>query len=195
MNDTTYILDEGWEKDDLDGYLELESNNSTIVIDAINYALAKHNGQLYGNLPYREHLKEVSFTARFYGFYSEPIIASCWLHDIIEDTDSNFEELYNIFGVEIANIVVSVTDEPGKTRSERKAISYLKISNNLDALIVKLCDRIANISKCIDDNNSDLFKMYKNEHNLFYKKLYSPNQDIHILKLWEAISNLLEINA
>ena len=70
---------------------------------AIKFAIDKHEGQLYGNLPYITHLNHVYETAKRLGvdpnkskIYQEILIA-CLLHDTIEDTDTTFEDLEKMF--------------------------------------------------------------------------------------------------
>ena len=58
------------------------------------------------------------------GFDDNTIIGGI-LHDTIEDTDTTYEELVEVFGEAIANMVSSESEDKSKTWKERK----LKSSN------------------------------------------------------------------
>ena len=79
-------------------------------------------------------------------------IAAALLHDTIEDSDSTFEEIKNIFGEEVAIIVDGVTKINRlnfTTDSEQMAANQRKIlvglSTDVRVLIVKLADRLHNM--------------------------------------------------
>ena len=88
-----------------------------------------------------------------------------WGHDLIEDTRVSYNDVKNHLGQEAADIIYAVTNEKGKTRSERANSKYYEgIRNTPGAVFVKLCDRIANVqySKM---TKSRMFEMYKKEHS------------------------------
>lgn len=136
----------------------------------MRYAIKAHGSQMYGVNTYAFHLAETMAVAVSYGL-SKDIVAACWLHDTLEDTPVTLEELQKEFGYEIAEIVRCVTDEPGRNRRERKSNTYPKTAANPDAVLVKLCDRIANLDECIRRQNNSLFDMYKKENKEFFERL------------------------
>ena len=79
-------------------------------------------------------------------------IAAALLHDTIEDSDSTYEEINNLFGEEVAKIVDGVTKINRlnfTTDSEQMAANQRKIlvglSTDVRVLIVKLADRLHNM--------------------------------------------------
>ena len=79
-------------------------------------------------------------------------IAAALLHDTIEDSDSTYEEINNLFGEEVAKIVDGVTKINRlnfTTDSEQMAANQRKIlvglSSDVRVLIVKLADRLHNM--------------------------------------------------
>lgn len=132
---------------------------------ARQFAIEKHGNQQYGNDPYIVHLDLVYEVAQHYGF-GELIGICSYLHDVLEDTSCTFEELWQEFGWEVAYLVFLVTDETGQNRSERKQKTYEKTILDSRAVVIKLCDRIANVRSSKKDNNK-LFRMYKKEHESF----------------------------
>tara|TARA_R110000764_G_scaffold72473_1_gene148671 strand:- start:101 stop:853 length:753 start_codon:yes stop_codon:yes gene_type:complete len=143
----------------------------------VDFASKHHKGQLYGSKPYMYHLKKVSDVALDCDYTDISILISCVLHDIIEDTDVTYEDVKENFGEEVAEIVYCVTDELGRNRKERKFKTYNKIRNNPKSIVVKLCDRISNITESMDANNLNLKKMlmYYREHNDFDDGIFNED--------------------
>lgn len=69
-----------------------------------------------------------------------------------------------------------LTDEEGRNRRERKQKTNYKLKNVLNdyegALIVKVCDRLFNVSYSIATNNTSKMKMYLAEHDDFYSSAF-----------------------
>jgi GTP pyrophosphokinase len=87
---------------------------------ATDLAVKYHAGQKYGQFDYTTHLKNVQNVLIRFGFNSDyKLLISAWLHDIIEDTSFTLEEVKEIFGEDIANIVWSVTNEASINREEK----------------------------------------------------------------------------
>lgn len=147
------------------------------------FAVLKHGEQMYGDLPYVEHLKDVFNLSKKLG-YGKDIQISCILHDVIEDTDTTYDEVKNNFNKEIADIVYCVTDEDGNDRNERKAKTYNKIKTNWKSIVVKLCDRICNIEKSITLDIKDKYYMYLYEQNCLFNSLINDNQNKKELPVW-----------
>lgn len=79
-------------------------------------------------------------------------VAAALLHDTIEDSDSTFEEIKELFGLDVAKIVDGVTKINRlnfTTDSEQMAANQRKIlvglSSDVRVLIVKLADRLHNM--------------------------------------------------
>ena len=141
-----------------------------ILDNARRIAIDAHYGQMYGDVPYTKHLESVVSVCNYFGLGSE-IAAACWLHDVLEDCTPKWNNAIALdFEGRIYQAVWGVTDEPGKNRKERKAKTYAKTAANPDAVLVKLCDRIANVHSC-KINNPSLFKMYANKQPEFMEKL------------------------
>src|ERR1051325_3694036 len=158
---------------------------------AKQFALRAHHGQKYGEHDYSYHLEQVVNIAEKTEL-SERVVAACWLHDTMEDCGTTFDQVENEFGKEVADMVLCVTDEPGKNRKERKLKTYPKIAANENALCVKLCDRIANLSQTISDRNTGLVQMYLEEHPDFRAHLFSANHSGKTLALWASLDSLIE---
>lgn len=148
------------------------------------YATAKHGEQKYMEMPYVVHLMAVEAVARRFGLVTAEFLAACWLHDVVEDTDVKARDIREQFGPEIAYLVAAVTSEPGEDRRTRNALTYPKIFKaGAEAVALKLCDRIANVS-----NGGDAAQMYTREHYDFKRALYTAgsNED-----LWKELERIL----
>lgn len=156
---------------------------------AKEFAIAKHGNQKYGEHPYSYHLAQVSQVLSEFGYGAdEAIAAAAWLHDTLEDTETEYEMLVSEFGKETADIVLAVTNEPGGNREDRFGKTALKIQSNKKALIVKLADRIANTEASLE-TNPKLYKMYVKEFPMFKGLLYDV-QDVELLPLWNRLEQL-----
>ena len=111
----------------------------------IEYIKEKHKNQKRKQgTPYYLHPVEVSKILEKKGFSKDYQIAGLF-HDLLEDTDTTFEEILQISNMEIAEAVRLVTKENGYIMEE-----YMKrISENKMAKMVKLADRIHNLSETI----------------------------------------------
>jgi (p)ppGpp synthase/HD superfamily hydrolase len=161
-----------------------------IETKAKEFALQAHKEQKYGTRPYSFHLEKVVAIAKEFNL-NENLVAACWLHDTIEDCKVSFQDIKNLCGEEVAEMIFCVTGELGRNRKERKAKTYPKILANTDALAVKLCDRIANLEQSLLDENLNLVTMYLNEHKEFKEALFKNNVDEAVLKLWTKLENLV----
>jgi hypothetical protein len=74
------------------------------------------------------------------------------LHDVIEDTDGTYEEIEELFGQDVAELVGEHSEDKSKSWDERKqyAIDELKVAPIRVKMLV-LADKVANLrSMCID---------------------------------------------
>ncbi|MCC4798622.1 phosphohydrolase [Enterovibrio norvegicus] len=142
---------------------------------ARTFARARHEGQRYGEFPYHVHLDDVERLAQPFGM-NAMIIAQ--LHDVLEDTTTSVDEIVHDFGELIALSVSYVTDPIASDRATRKKQLNSRLQSldeNDDAaklaLIVKACDRLANVKTC-RLFSPDKFVMYQSEHAEFRKAAY-----------------------
>ena len=121
-----------------------------LVIKAAHFAAHKHKEQRRKDAkasPYINHpigLAEVLHTD---GGVSDPVvIAAALLHDTIEDTETTYDELRGAFGVEVADVVLELTDVKFLAKESRKRLQIAKAARASDrARLVKLADKICNL--------------------------------------------------
>lgn len=140
---------------------------------AREFATDSHQDQMYGVHPYSYHLDRVAEIAEPYG---DIAVVISYLHDVVEDTNISLSAVEKEFGRFISNCVHILTDEDGIDRFERKSKTYAKmakVTGELElALVIKACDRLANIRACIADNNYEKLAMYKSEYPTFRNSVF-----------------------
>lgn len=144
---------------------------------AKQYAIKCHadTNHFYDNdkLPYSHHLSMVVAVANdFIHLIPEAerdnVLAACWCHDVIEDCRQTYNDVKNQTNEVVADIVYAVTNEKGKTRSDRaNEIYYEGIKYTRHASFVKICDRIANYEYSKTSGNG-MYEKYKKEMNDFW---------------------------
>ena len=156
---------------------------------ARTFAVEAHGEQMYGRHRYSHHLDAVAELARPFGDDAE---ATAYLHDVKEDVAGmSLEALRERFGDEVTEAVDLLSDPPGANRKERKVKAYarLAVTDNRLALIVKPCDRLANMRACVADGNDRLLDVYRSEHPTFRAAAYRPGLCDEI---WTELDELAE---
>lgn len=129
-----------------------------LAFEAMRFAQAAHKNQTrkYTGNPYSDHLAEVAGIAatvlrRFDVEYQEPIIATAWLHDCVEDCGVTLREIEDRFGFLVALGVSGLTDaETGVNRAERKAKGRERLAACAGWIqTVKCADLISNTSSIV----------------------------------------------
>ena len=145
------------------------TNSEDIVLKAQKFACEKHRNQKRkdGITPFSDHLEGVVNRLKNLGISNQDVLCAAWLHDTIEDTDTSFDEINEIFGNTVSVLVLSLTKDSELSKKEREIqyIQQLKDST-LQAKIIKFCDISANLK---DITNAPISKTQKNKQ---IKKLF-----------------------
>lgn len=157
---------------------------------AIGFIAAAHAGQKYGRYLYTEHCHAVRAELNGHGETDSNLLTAALLHDVLEDTKVDFATLRWTFGIDIAELVQHVTNEPGPSRAARFEKTFLKLRADPRAVRIKLADRICNVRASFLDDNIDKLTMYRSEWPLFKEALggnnYATNPVTH--RLWETLT-------
>ena len=157
----------------------------TLYQEALKFASAKHTekGQKVPgtNLPYDVHISNVAMEILIAGsssvnFNTAFAVQVALLHDTIEDTSATFEELENIFGIEIANAVSALSKNQDLPKDQQMSDSLQRIKAlPSEVWAVKLADRITNLQPPPSHwDNGKKIKYYK-EAQTIYDALGSAN--------------------
>ena len=150
-------------------------------------AFLAHKNHTYDIFPYEKHLLDVVDVLKRFGFAGDFILAG-YLHDTIEDGNLTYNKLKKAFGLNVAEMVLAVTDPSDvRSRKEKKSRVYEKINAYPNALIIKLADRIANVEHGIRMGNDEKFEMYLEGQEEFKAALKKPG---HVDNMWEYLDGL-----
>ncbi len=134
----------------------VERNNPDADLDIIDrayvYSARVHSGQMrLSGEPYLSHPLEVAGILTELKLDSASIAAGL-LHDVIEDTHASPEEIEDMFGPQVLNIVLGVTQIsklPFSSRAIRHAENIRKMilamADDLRVILIKLADRLHNM--------------------------------------------------
>ncbi len=138
----------------LDSYLASNHRKKTdIITKAFNFARQAHKGvrRLSGE-PYIMHPIAVAQIASEEMGLGSTSICSALLHDVVEDTDYTVEDIKNIFGPKIAQIVDGLTKisggifgEQASAQAENFKKLLLTMSDDIRVILIKICDRLHNM--------------------------------------------------
>ena len=128
------------------------------------FAKLKHAGKLNeSGVSYSNHLENVVSRLKSLGVVDQDVLCAGWLQDILEHTDTSFDELFEKFGRRISTLILSLTktklvidtsDDSTLSLTKKRTISKkqrqkeygIKIKESeIDAKLIKLCDISTNL--------------------------------------------------
>ena len=162
----------------LDSYLASRHRKKVdIITKAFNFARQAHKGvrRLSGE-PYIMHpIAVAQIACEEVGLGSTSICAAL-LHDVVEDTDYTTEDIENIFGAKIAQIVDGLTKISGGIFGEQASVQaenfkklLLTMSDDIRVILIKICDRLHNM-RTLESQPAN--KQYKIAGETLY--IYAP---------------------
>ena len=165
-----------------------------IITKAFNFAKQAHKGvrRLSGE-PYIMHpIAVAQIACEEVGLGSTSICAAL-LHDVVEDTDYTTEDLSNIFGPKIAQIVDGLTKisggifgEQASAQAENFKKLLLTMSEDIRVILIKICDRLHNM-RTLESQPAN--KQYKIAGETLY--IYAPLANrLGLYKVKSELENL-----
>ena len=171
------IINEAFQKL-LNDYLASRHRKKTdLITKAFNFARQAHKGvrRLSGE-PYIMHPIAVAQIACSEIGLGSTSICSALLHDVVEDTDYTVEDIQNIFGAKIAQIVDGLTKisggifgEQASAQAENFKKLLLTMSDDIRVILIKICDRLHNM-RTLESQPAN--KQYKIAGETLY--IYAP---------------------
>ena len=124
-----------------------------LITKAFNFARQAHKGvrRLSGE-PYIMHpISVAQIVCKEIGLGSTSICAAL-LHDVVEDTEYTTEDIENIFGAKVAQIVDGLTKisggifgEQASAQAENFKKLLLTMSDDIRVILIKIADRLHNM--------------------------------------------------
>ena len=179
----------------LDSYLSSRHRKKVdLITKAFNFARQAHKGvrRLSGE-PYIMHPIAVAQIACSEVGLGSTSICSALLHDVVEDTDYTVEDIENIFGPKIAQIVDGLTKisggifgEQASAQAENFKKLLLTMSDDIRVILIKICDRLHNM-RTLDSQPAN--KQYKIAGETLY--IYAPLANrLGLYKVKSELENL-----
>lgn len=145
------------------------------VIDALEFALARHNGQRNGGEPEFIHQLSIFHHIRtLHRHLRNPatVYTLVFLHDVVEDKNVSLEEIEKLWGSEIARKLDLLSKEVLGVKKQNYSLT--PVFQDVDASVVKFGDRVHNISSAVGVFKKSRLIRYVNE----VKMDFIPNAKI-----------------
>ncbi len=103
------------------------------------------------------------------GITDDEVLSAAWLHDIIDNSKTSFDELDKRFGSRVAVLVLSISKDQSLPRptQEEQYVKQLKESP-LEAKLIKLCSISATLKDLKNSSFSKTRKMKEIKKRLYY---------------------------
>ena len=162
-------------------------------IEVLNFAALAHGEQKTPKgLPYIAHITCVAMEvinacekSQLEQNKTDLAISCALLHDVIEDTNITYDEIYVKFGDKIANGVEALTKDKTKSTKQEQMKDSLErlLAQPYEIQMVKLADRITNLGIPPKHWDSEKMKKYQEEAALILSCL--KNSNIYLAKRLE----------
>ena len=122
------------------------------VLEAASFAARAHRHQVRkdGQTPYAAHPFRVCLIVRHvFGIDDPDFLAAALLHDTIEDTTTDFDDLAGVFGPRVAGWVAALSKD-GRLPEPEREIAYMATLASAEPAvkIAKLADIFDNLTDC-----------------------------------------------
>ncbi len=179
------------------------------VLDrAIVFATEAHEGQFRKGtqIPYILHPLEAAAIVGTMTTDTE-IIAGAVLHDVVEDTDTTVEQVRELFGERVAELVASESEDKRENLSaestwkirKQETLDHLKTAS-VDVKMITLGDKLSNIRAIHRDYNmvgDELWQRFnqkdKNEHYWYYQGIADCLTELEDYEVYKEYRELLRV--
>lgn len=125
--------------------------DSSKLLKTISFAIEAHGLQSRKarkskHVPYMVHPIEVCRILMDCIVAHQDLFHAAILHDVLEDTDKTENDIANLFGVRVLDIVKGLTDDKTKTKEEqRKAQIEKMLTASKEVRMIKIADKTSNL--------------------------------------------------
>ena len=138
--------------------------DNSIINESRCFAKNAHKDQkrLDKKTPYFDHLRFVVRLIKKSGITDNNLQVIGWLHDTIEDTPTDFDDIKEKFGLHIAKCVAALTKDMRIEEQKRERLYVRELKKaHWYVKLVKICDITANI---LDLKNTEYLEEEKINH-------------------------------
>ena len=120
------------------------------LLRAASFAARKHHGQTRADnqTPYFSHVARVTLIlSHVFGVEDEEVLTASLLHDTLEDTATDYDEIEALFGTRIADYVVLLTKNVMLPKNDREEDYVRRLTEAPEpVMIAKMADLYDNLS-------------------------------------------------
>lgn len=119
------------------------------ILEAVSFGARAHAGQTRkdGVTPYFSHPMRVAMIVAGWGVEDEDVLIAALLHDTIEDTTTDYDDISERFGARAANMVAALTKDSRLAEHERDHLYYRNLEGMGDGTrLIKLADSFDNLT-------------------------------------------------
>ena len=171
----------------------------SILQSSENFAKERHAGMILndGTTPHYEHLAAVVARLKNLGIMDEEVLAAAWLHDIVDYTNTTFDEIEQRFGSKVGVLVLAVSKDKSlpKSKQEEQYMKQLKESS-FEAKLIKVCDISANfkdLKKSTVSKKKKVKEVKKSLHYLNIMKLDLIKNKSQVPSISNLITGINEV--
>lgn len=172
-----------------------------VVEKSLKFAVLAHKNQVRKaekEKPYIIHPIDVSNILKEYGC-NDNLISAGLLHDILEDTDYDFNFIKQEFGEDIANLVNSATEQnKNESWEKRKQATINKIKNmSLEQKILLCADKLSNLEDMYilfnvkGKKDFSSFNRSEQQQKWYYDNLYNSFISNGNHEIFDRLKNLI----
>ena len=155
----------------------------SLLFKALAFSAEKHSKQKRKDIdksPYINHPISLANILAKRWVIDENVLCAAILHDTIEDTKTTADELRKHFGEKITSIVLEVSDDKSLEKEVRKQLQIDHAASlSREAKLVKLADKIANITDIINTPPVNWSKERKQEYFAWAKAVVDNLRGVH----------------
>lgn len=164
------------------------------LLEAISFAARAHHGQYRkdGRTPYHSHVFRVCLIAReVFGIDDPAVLTAAVLHDTLEDTTTDHDDLSAQFGSDVADWVSALSKDKRAPEDERETAYGIRLQRApWQVKICKLADVFDNL---MDAGNQPADKKPKTLQNARrYLDALKKNLPAEARRAWEIVARLYE---
>lgn len=176
--------------------------------DAARYALDAHAGMLRKGdaIPYVLHPFEVASIAATIT-KDEEVLAAALLHDTVEDAEASLDQIRELFGDRVAELVASETEDkhPELPKSQtwrlrkEESLEQLKAATDEGVPVVWLADKLANMRSYarmqVREGDAMWRHFHQNDpkaHHWYYRSVAELTRQLSATEAWQEYDSLIK---
>lgn len=179
-----------------------------MINQALKTAGLAHNEQFRkgSKIPYILHPMEAGVIAASLSLrdnrVDEEVVAAAILHDVIEDTNLNYQDLSKKFNKRVLDLVKLQSENKSNSWQERKeaTIGFLKTNKDLSLEIVILADKLSNLRAIYRDYQvlgEELWQRFnvkeKNRHKWYYSSIAEEIKQLRDTREYQEYKDMLKV--